>query len=448
MKDIKIKQKERDAILQSLRAGVVPRNGLKWIQVGRAKEIAALEHDLNIIADGGASIRFIIGEYGSGKTFFLHVIRAIAMKKGLVVTHADLAPDRRLHGTNGYARNLYSELMKNLSTQTSQDGGALTGIIERFIDSIQNESGSEADLFKSMNSKFRELTEHFTGAYDFSTVLRNYIHGYHTDDEELKQNALRWLRAEYTSKTEARKALGVRMIINDSNIYEHLKLMAKFIRITGYKGLLVGIDEMGYLFKLVNTTSRNNNYERMLTILNDSLQGTTNGLGFLMCGTPEFLSDERRGVFSYAAMKSRLSENRFARSAGVQDFTGPVIRLSNLTPEEIFVLLKNLRFVYARGDEDAFLVKDDDIIAFLNHCVKQLGESSFRTPRTTIKAFIDFLSVLDQQRQLTPSKLLDDVVVEPDRETTIVDILDEEPPGLQLNGSQKANSDELARFKF
>src|SRR5471032_3534660 len=390
-----IRPRDRDAVIQSLRAGVVPRAGQHLIQVGRKHEVETLVADLDRVADGGSTIRFVIGEYGAGKTFFLNLIRSVAMEKKLVTANADLNPDRRLHATGGQARSLYAELMRNLSTRTKPDGGAMAGIVERFITNAKSEAKAQD---KSSEEVIREKLEHLTemvNGYDFAEVIAAYCRGFEEGNEQLKADAIRWLRGEFTTKTDARAALGVRTIIDDASVYDQLKQLSRFVRLAGFGGLMICLDELVNLYKLANTQDRNANYEQILRILNDSLQGSAEGLGFVLGGTPEFLMDTRRGLFSYPALQSRLAENSFART-GLVDLSGPVIRLTSLTPEDFYVLLQKLRHVYAGGDVEKYLLPDEALPLFMAHCNQRLGEAYFRTPRTTITAFINLLAILDQ----------------------------------------------------
>lgn len=394
-----IKLKDRDAILQSLRSGVVPRRGLQHIQVGRANEVVALNTDLDRVADGGTCFRLLIGEFGAGKSFFLSVIRQAALAKKLVTVHADLSPDRRLHASGGQARSLYAELLRNAATRGTPDGGALASIVELFVTTARQEAerrGCPPDTV--IAERLNELTQ-WVGGYDFARVIALYWRGHEQGNDDLKANAVRWLRGEFTTKTDARNALGVRTIVDDTNIYDQLKLFARFVRLAGLTGLVVCLDELVNLYKLANTASRSANYEQLLRILNDCLQGSVEGLGFLGGGTPEFLTDTRKGLFSYPALASRLAENRFA-TGGLLDLSGPVLRLANLTPVDMGALLFRLRHVQASGDPSRYLVDDEGLRAFLEHCQRQVGEAYYRTPRNTIKAFLDLLAVLEQNPQV------------------------------------------------
>lgn len=414
----KLKPRERDAVVQALRAGVVPKLGLRHLQVGRAHEIEELVKDIDRIADGGSAIRFIIGEYGSGKTFFMNLIRLVALEKGLVVMFADLAPDRRLHATSGQARSLYAEMARNLATRTKPDGGALTSVVERFVSQVQQEAETK-DLLTG--NVIRERLAHFeemTGGFDFAEVIRRYWEGHEAGDEDLKSAALRWLRGEFSTKTDARKALGVRTIVDDASVYDHLKLMSAFVCAAGYKGLLVGLDEMVNLFKLSSAQARNANYEQILRILNDVLQGSAENLGFLLGGTPEFLMNTRRGLYSYEALQSRLAENTFARD-GLIDLSGPVIRLASLTPEDLFVLLSNIRAIM-QGEDDA--LPDASLEAFMAHCSSRIGEAYFRTPRNTVTAFVNMVAVLQQNPGIEWTDLIEKIEVREDRGDDMADI--------------------------
>lgn len=390
-----IRAKDRDAVLQSLRAGVVPRTGQHLVQVGRVKELESLMKDVERIADSGSGFRVVIGEYGSGKTFFLNLVRAIALEKKLVTMYADLNPDRRLHASGGQARSLYAELTKNMATRTKPEGGALSGVVEKFVAQAKADAKTKGTTTEEViRQRLEQLTEMVNG-YDFAEVIAAYCRGFEEGNEQLKADAVRWLRGEFTTKTDARAALGVRTIVDDASVYDQLKLLARFVRLAGYGGLMVCLDELVNLYKLANTQARNSNYEQILRILNDSLQGSAEGLGFVLGGTPEFLMDTRRGLYSYTALQSRLAENTFAK-AGMVDYSGPVMRLSSLTPEDFYVLLQKLRHVYASGDATRYLLPDKAIPAFMEHCSKRLGDAYFRTPRTTITAFINLLAVIEQ----------------------------------------------------
>ncbi|MCG9892050.1 MAG: ATP-binding protein [Thermosynechococcaceae cyanobacterium MS004] len=448
---IPVKAKEREAIIQPLRAGVVPRKGLHLIQVGRAGELAALIQDVQRIHEGGAAIRFVIGEYGSGKTFFLSLVRSIALQEKLVTAHADLTPDRRLHATGGQARSLYTELMRNLSTRAKPDGGALASVVERFVTSAITE-GRDRSL--SPEAIIRERLAHLSemvGGYDFAEVIAAYWRGHDTSDEALKTSAVRWLRGEFSSKLEARQALGVRTIVDDTNVYDQLKLLAQLVRLAGYGGLLICFDELVNLYKLSNTQARKSNYEQILRILNDILQGTAVGLGILLGGTPEFLTDTRRGLYSYPALQSRLTLNTFAVN-GLVDYSGPVLRLTNLSPEDLYVLLCNIRHVYSSGEPARYLMQDAGIQQFMAHCSQRIGDAYFRTPRNTITAFVNLLAVLDQNPQVQLSDLITQIQIqrEPITVTSTSTLNDEqsETRSGQSISPETASEDELATFRL
>lgn len=431
----KIRSKERDAIIQSLKSGVTPKIGIQHIQVGRGNELKALIKDIDRVTEGGSAFRLIIGEYGSGKTFFLSVVRAIALERKLVTVNADLSPDRRIHASSGQARNLYSELMRNMSTRNKPDGNALTSVVEKFITEARKEADNTSKEITIVIHERLALLSELVGGYDFAKVIEAYWTGHETDNEQLKNNAVKWLRAEYATKTDARKDLGIRSIISDASFYDSLKLMSLFVRQAGYEGLLVNLDEMVNLYKLNSTQARVSNYEQILRILNDCLQGSAEYLGFLLGGTPEFLLDPRKGLYSYEALQSRLAGNTFAKQAGVIDYSSPALHLASLTPEELFILLKNLRHVFASGDESLYLVPDESLKAFLVHCSQTIGDAYFRTPRNTIKAFLDMLAVIDQNPNISWDSLIKNV-----------DIEEEKPSDVELD--IESDDDDLADFKL
>lgn len=442
-----IRSRDRDAIVQSLRAGVVPRRGHQHIQVGRAEELRALLQDIERVAEGGSALRFVIGDYGSGKTFFLHLIRAVGLERGLIAATTDLSPSRRLHASDGQARALYADLMANLSTRTRPEGGAMPSVVERFVSSALQESKAEGgDAGKVLARRLEALAE-MPGGYDFAEVVAAYWRGHDSGDDQLKSDAVRWLRGEFSTRTDARRALGVRTIVDDANVYDQLRLFARFVRLAGYSGLIVCFDEMVNLYKLANTRARNNNYEQILRIVNDSLQGIAVGLGILFGGTPEFLMDPRRGLYSYEALHSRLAQNRFATD-GLRDLSGPVIHLASLAPEELYVLLRNLRHVHAGGDEDRYLLPDEALVAFMEHCSKRIGEAYFRTPRNTIRAFLELLAVLEQNPGVDWRHLVAGVEIAAESNPDLEPLPEDGDGEGEPKGAAATDEDDLATFRL
>lgn len=421
-----IRPRERSAIIQSLRAGVTPRIGLEYIQVGRVNEVKALIEDLDNIEQGGSAFRIIIGDFGAGKSFFLQLIRYIALEKGMVVINADMSPDRRLFASNGQARNLYKELARNLATRAHPEGNAMIPLVEKFITEQRRVADAEGkDVERVIKDKLNSLSELVDG-YDFAQVIATYWKAYNEGNEDLKNNVIRYLRGEYTSRADARRDLGVRAIVEDNNVYDHIKLLARFVTQAGYKGLLVNLDEVVNLYKLPSQRARSSNYEQVLRILNDCLQGSAESLGFLLGGTPEFLMDQRKGLYSYEALHSRLAENTFAQIANVVDYHSPILMLQNLSPEEIYVLLCNIRNVFAGGNKDKYILPDEALKAFLEHCSKNIGDAYFRTPRNTIKAFVDLLSIVEQNQDLSWQSLIGNIKIDSETDNSLVTIADDD----------------------
>ena len=401
-------KREAVTILNSLGAGVVPRTGLRHIAVGRMQEIAALKNDLDHNREGGSTVRFVIGRYGSGKSFMLQLMRTYALESKFVVADADFSPERRLYGSGGEGQAIYRELMKNLSTQTRPDGNALPTIIEKWISGIQasvvtqnNAQPGSSEFVALVKARIigtlNEMQELVHG-FDFGNVLAAYYQGYIDNNDELKSSAIRWMRGEYATKTEAFAALKVRSIIDSSNYYDYLKVLAGFVQKIGYAGLVVCLDEAAYLYKITNSISRNNNYEAILSIVNDCLQGRASYISFLFGGTPEFLEDQRRGLFSYEALRSRLAANRFL-GEGLQDFSSPVIKLSSLTAEEIFVLLQKIRDIHRDQAAVKIDLADKDIHAYMEETLRRMGAREFTTPREIVREFVNLLNLLVQYPQ-------------------------------------------------
>ena len=433
-----IRAKERETIIQSLRSGVVPRVGLQHIQVGRSDELKSFIKDLETIADGGSSFRLIIGDYGSGKTFFLSLVRSIALEKGLVTMTADLSPSKRLYGNEGQARRLLADLVTSLSTRTKQDGNALTNILEKFISIAQVKAEKEREEISfTIKNMLNELND-FPNGHSFAYIVYKYWEAYDTENDALKNCVLKWLKGEYATKTDTMRDLGIRDFINDASFFNTLKLYSVLVKKAGYKGLLVNLDEMVNLYKAAHGTSRKMNYEEILGILNNTLQGIVSNIGFIMSGTPEFLTDTRRGLYSYEALRSRLAENDFSKQLGVVDYNSTVLRLSSLSKEELYVLLKNLRNVFACGIKEDYLVPDEALVAYMNYCFNKIGDSYFRTPRNTIKGFLDLLSILEQYPSLKWDDVIEKIKIEKDIEPTEIESI--------LRSQEELSSEEKDEF--
>lgn len=401
-------------VLNSLKGGVVPRIGLPYITVGRKAEIEALLHDVDVIQEGGASFRFIVGRYGSGKSFLLQTIRNYVMDKNFVVVDGDLSPERRLQGSKGQGLATYRELIQNLSTKTRPEGGALTLILDRWINSVQTQVVSEgiasddpkfeAAVDQKIYGVISSLNELVHG-FDFAKLLNMYHHAYMSGDDETKAKVVKWFRGEYSHKTEAKKDLGVDIIISDSDWYEYLKLFATFFRQAGYAGLMIMIDELVNIYKIPNAISRQYNYEKILTMYNDTLQGKAKYLGIIMCGTPQAVEDRRRGVYSYEALRSRLASGKFAQESA-RDMYAPVIRLEPLTAEEMLVLTEKLADMHANLYGYERTITDNDLAQFIKIEYARVGADTSITPREIIRDFIELLDIVWQN----PDKKITDLL--------------------------------------
>ena len=401
-------------LINSLKGGVVPRVGLPYITVGREAEIGALLRDLSIVSEGGASFRFVVGRYGSGKSFLLQTIRNHAMGKNFVVADADLSPERRLQGTKGQGLATYRELVRNLSTRTRPEGGALTLVLDRWIAGIQSSVAQDgispdapnfgAEVERRIYAVIDDLQQMVHG-FDFARVLSMYYRAHVEADDETKSYVSKWFRGEYRNKTEAKNELGVSCIISDDDWYDYIKLLARFLVGAGYEGLVVLVDELVNLYKIPHAISRQYNYEKILTMYNDALQGRAEHLGIIMSGTPQCVEDRRRGLYSYEALRSRLTQGRFGRE-GMVDLLAPVIRLQPLTHEELLVLVEKLANIHADLFGYTRTLTEDDLIVFLQLEFGRVGAESHITPREVIRDFIEMLDIMWQDPSVTVAGLL------------------------------------------
>ena len=411
---MKIPKRIAQTLMNSLKGGVVPRVGLPYITVGRKEEIDALLHDVEIIADGGASFRFIVGKYGSGKSFLLQTIRNYVMAKNFVVVDADLSPERRLQGTRGQGLATYKELIRNMSTKTRPEGGALSLILDRWISNVQQQAAEASGMSvtdpglpplveKRISAVIYSLNEMVHG-FDFARLLTLYYKAHLNGDDETKAKVLKWFRGEYNTKTEARQELGVNIVIADEDWYEYLKLFAAFLKQAGYAGMLVLIDELVNIYKIPNAITRQYNYEKILTLYNDAMQGKAQHLGFILCGTPQCMEDPRRGVYSYEALRSRLAEGHFTGEH--KDLLSPVIRLQPLTWEEMLILVEKLADIHAGLYEYPQIVTQQDMVDFIEIEFGRIGADTHITPREVIRDFIQVLDIIYQNPKVKVRTLL------------------------------------------
>jgi hypothetical protein len=411
----KVPNRIANILVNALKGGVVPRVGLEYITVGRTQEINAILHDIEMIEDGGASFRFIVGKYGSGKSFLLQTIRNYATAKGFVVVDADLSPERRFAGTKGQGLATYKELIQNLSTKSKPDGGALPLILEKWISGIQasvkaqtNVSGDAFDgLVERQIFAVAGSLEGMVNGFEFAKAVNLYWKAYRQDDAAMKSNVLKWFRGEYPSKKEAKEDLGIHFVVTDETWYDFLKIFAAFLVGAGYKGLLVIIDELVNIFKIPNSITRANNYEKILTMYNNVLQGKAKHIGFLMAGTPQCIEDKYKGLFSYEALRSRLAEGHFA-SDDCKDLSAPIIRLQMLSQEEMYILVEKLMHIHAGLYNYSPALSHDDLIYFLTVEYNRVGAETHITPREIIRDFIELINILYQNPQKSVSDILGD----------------------------------------
>lgn len=433
-----IKPKEATSIINSLVGGVVPKIGVQHITVGRTEEIEAFITALNDVKNGHSIAKFWIGDFGSGKSFMLHLLNTVALKQKFVVANADFTPDNRLYANDGKSVLLYSAIMDNIAIQTKPEGGALQTLLEKWIEQVISKTAQENNipLVDIRNEQYlgliqdtimktiNEITE--VGGFDFGSVIVKYYEGYIKNDELLRRNALNWLKGEYKTKTEARQDLGVREIINDQNFYDMLKNLCKLFVSMGYSGFMINLDEAINLYKISTSVVREKNYEKILTIYNDCFQGKISNLFINFAGTREFLENERRGLFSYQALKSRLQTNKF-ETLEIRDFAQPVIKLTPLDHNEIFVLLKKLKLIFDFNYKTEISISDEEISAFMEEMFNKPGASEFLTPREVIRDFLNILNIIRQNPEVDKKQLFGDIEIEDERPNnlSILDSIEE-----------------------
>lgn len=426
-----IKPKEATSIVNSLVSGVVPKIGVQHITVGRSDEVNAFISSLEDVKNGLSLVKFWIGDFGSGKSFMLHLLNTVALKQKFVVANADFTPDNRLYANDGKSVILYSAIMDNIAIQTKPEGGALQTLLEKWIEQVISKTAEEnhIPLMEIRNDQYLELIQNSimktvneiteVGGFDFGSAIVKYYEGYIKGDELLRRNALKWLKGEYTTKTEARQDLGIREIINDSNYYDMLKNFCKLFVSMGYSGFMINLDEAINLYKISVSASREKNYEKILSIYNDCFQGKVSNLFINFAGTKEFLENERRGLFSYQALKSRLEGNKFETSE-FRDFAQPVIKLMPLNHNEIFVLLKKLKLIFDFNYKTELNITDEEISAFMEEMFNKPGAAEFLTPREVIRDFLNILNIIRQNPDVDKGRLFGDIEISDERPNDLI----------------------------
>lgn len=414
MEEIKIPKRILSSLINSISAGVVPRTGAPYIAIGREDEIKTLANDLQAVAEGGGGMRFIIGKYGSGKSFLIQLMRGYALDNGFITADADLSPERRLYGAKGMGRATFREIIRNLACKSSPDGGALNSIITKWLSALQYEvtcegilpdsEGFEEKVSQKLFLTLSQLRQQ-VGGFDFAHILLKFYKAYRNGDDEICALCLKWLRGEYATKTEAKQQLSVGSIIDDENWYEYVKLYAVFFRLIGYKGFVVFIDECVNLYKISNRISRENNYEKILSMFNDTLQCKAEGLEIILGGTPQFLEDSRRGIYSYEALRSRLFDGRFD-SGEYKNLIGPVIRLKRLSDAELFALIARLTRLHGQMYGIAPRITTDEMRAFFTLCLSRAGADTMITPREIIRDYVTLLNILMQNPNVSAGEVM------------------------------------------
>lgn len=443
--ELNIKPKEATAIINSLIGGVVPKIGVQHITVGRADEVEMFVKAMENVKEGHSMVKFWIGDFGSGKSFMLHLLTTVALKQRFVVTNADFTPHTRLYSNDGKAQSLYTSLIDNIAVLTKPEGGALSVLLEKWIEQaiVQTATDNNIELVAIRNAEHlpairntimtitNEITE--VGGFDFGLVVVKYYEGFISGDEELKKNALKWLKGEYTTKTEAKNDLGVSDIIHDRNYYEMLKNLTKLFVKIGYSGFVINLDECINLYKISNAGMRQKNYEKLMSMYNDCFQGKIEHLFLNFAGTSETLEDKVRGFYSYDALKTRLKVNKF-ETAKIRDFAQPVIRLMPLNDNEIFVLLKNLKEIFDFNYQVSMDFSDSDIQHFMEEVYNKPNAAEFLTPREVIRDFLNILNILRQNPEVDKKQLIE-----------AIQVLDERPALLEEE-EEKERADKIKQI--
>lgn len=413
---IRINPKEASVIIKSLEGGVVPSIGVQHLLVGRNREVEELIKILDTISDGGSDIRFWVGDFGSGKSFMLATIEQIALQKDFVVSSLDLNPSRRFYATDRKAVALYTEIIDNIKTKTARNGNVLNTIIEEWLNRIfQIVADSYAidisDIIagskqKEVKNEILNTIGNFSAvglSFEFGQALIKYYEAFIEDNRLLGTNALRWMRGDITTKTEAKKALGINQIINDDNWFDALKNMSELFLAIGYSGFVVNFDEAVNLYKIPQSVTRERNYERILNIYNECKSNIAKGLFINFGATRKTIFDENRGLSSYGALKGRLG-NEESMDNKLVNTNRTVLGLKPLTNEEIYTLLENLVNVYNVNYKESISISEDEIVAYMQGQLNRPGADEFLTPRAVIK---DFIEILDLKRQNPDQEIMD-----------------------------------------
>lgn len=419
----RIPKRKAIVLLNALQGGVVPRVGLGYISVGREQEINALLRDIEVIENGGSTFRLISGNYGTGKTFLIQTIKEYLLDKGFVTCDCDLSPERCFIGTNGKNKGLatFQKLVSNISIKTCPEGGALQYILDDFISKIVMDEENNTSAASNINSKesarksFQKFLIPFrtkVHGIEFTNILLRYYDAYQSNDFDEINRCLKWLKGEYRLRSEVKNDFGSSIMITDDDWFDFLDLYVTLFKIIGFKGLFIMFDEVINLFRIINPSYRLKNYEKVLNMYNDTLQGKVKNVGIILAGTPESIYDSTKGLFSYEALKSRLY---FANPLQTKiNPLSPIITLSPLTQSDLVVLLERLSVIHSEVTGYNNEISLEEILSFLQYVY---GHSEVvATTRSIIRDFLNLLNTKNDDNSLSFEDVLKNIAPSSDIE--------------------------------
>ncbi|WP_319579318.1 BREX system ATP-binding protein BrxD [uncultured Methanospirillum sp.] len=386
---------ESIGIINALRRGTVPAQGLGRFAVGLSTEEQVIADQMDLVAMGGADIKFIRGEYGSGKTFLIARALEIARKKGFVTAHVAISPVSPLHRL----RSLYAQIATSLHAGGEQQ--AFRSIIDAWLFGIeQRVSAREGAAIPVDRLEELTLREVEFALADISllnapiaAVIRTYYLANNAADFRTSQAAIGWLCGDPNIGRDLRQKAGIRGDIGDSSIFPLLEALPVFVTGAGYKGCVVAIDEL----EITQTFPRNlreRGFQNLVRII-DAIDGGLLPRWYLICAGTPMLYDGPRGMRPITPLYDRIGQT--PKDGEFPNPRQPQILLKPFSPDRLEEVAQRIASVYeeAYGEVDRSRISHRFIRTMVNRVSTAFGGRIDVIPRVFLKEFVDVLDKCD-----------------------------------------------------
>lgn len=400
-----------ESIINALKNGNVPPEGVGEICVGRERELEEFDKIFSKVKDGAAVTRFLNGEFGSGKSFFLKLLEERALADNFVVAKVTLSRDVPFNKFEV----VYRSIVASLRCKT---GTSLEHIIEKWTTQLRmmalrettDPYQQERIVIDNINNDLKEVRKHAT---TFAAAIENYYKLSARGDQETAKYAMAWLSGEKNIPYTIKRQFGVKGDIDRENAFKYLEALSSFLMALKYSGLIILIDEAEHIMTLHTKKLRDTAYDYMRFIYDECSLGRFHNTLFIFAGTPEFFEDPKMGVPSYTALNERIED---VLNTEFKDLRKPIIRLDGFKKDNLMELSDRLISMHEEVYEwEAKPVREslDGIIARHEANAELTG---YISPRNFVKSFISVLDVVQQNPELRSEEEILDLFEEKEME--------------------------------